>query len=302
MSEKYYQNIKSKKSKPGIDPYELLEIPRNISSLRKLNKIYKQLCLEYHPDRGGSEVTFKIMQQGIKIIQKDIIERLSYKDHDQLKQNSVNNYDKVDQDISGPNPETINFKKFDNNKFNSFYENNKIEDQDNYGYTEKDFEDIPQEESIGHCNKEKFKEEFTRRKKKYNRNNQIIVYDDVSGINDTSIKTTKIGERVTDFTDSSNKNLQCADYKKAYTEYNYLIDPENPSNRRQEHNNIHNLKSSRKNISYQMADNEVQDYTLRQRQKELEERERLDRQRQRDLHVQDRYRDLNSRFIEQFRI
>ena len=137
MSEKYYNNIKMKKLNNKIDPYELLEIPKNIMSLKKLNKIYKQLCLEYHPDRGGSELTFKIMQEAIKEIQQDIIDRISYKSHNQLKQNSTNNYDKVTQDISGINPETISFKKFNNSKFNHFFEENKIEDENNYGYSEK---------------------------------------------------------------------------------------------------------------------------------------------------------------------
>ena len=45
-----------------MDLYELLEINENNFDINSLKKNYHKMCLKHHPDKGGCEYKFKLIQ------------------------------------------------------------------------------------------------------------------------------------------------------------------------------------------------------------------------------------------------
>ena len=51
--------------------YELLEIDEKDFNMNILKKQYHKMCLKYHPDKGGDEQHFKLIQEAYETLSDD---------------------------------------------------------------------------------------------------------------------------------------------------------------------------------------------------------------------------------------
>jgi curved DNA-binding protein CbpA len=63
-------------SETTFDPYIILQIPHD-ASLKVIKKAYKKLARTHHPDRGGDEVTFEIINHAFSLL-TDEVERAKF--------------------------------------------------------------------------------------------------------------------------------------------------------------------------------------------------------------------------------
>ena len=76
--------------------YELLEIDENNFNMNILKKQYHKMCLKHHPDKGGCEYHFKLIQEAYEVLSDDNKRTLynNYKRFSFLK-----NYDFTDEEF-----------------------------------------------------------------------------------------------------------------------------------------------------------------------------------------------------------
>ena len=224
-------------------------------------------------------------------------------DHNQLR----NNY--KDFQETRPSEPVMNINSehsFNRDLFNLAYEENREGDIFDKGYSDwmkkedtNEELDIPSSLKNGNFNENLFHSEFSKHKKKLNKNvNSIIKYDqpqvDISYKGKDSLVI--LGqEKISDFSGESSGGLGYRDLKDAYTN-TLLIDAEDVDISTRS-NNINDKTLERKNISYELNEEGQMKEAKRISDEEISEKRRIERLRMFDEHASESYERIHTRML-----
>jgi len=258
-----------------LDPFNLLEI--SFLNLDGLYDKYISLRNIYHPDKGGDINQFKLAMDALEIMKIVRSGRLIDKNFDELKQ-GYNEYDKTEK---RPMPVDFSMKnKFNISKFNTFFNENKFENQNNNGYGEMmvpsstEREDIDIEKTIN--NEKLFNNEFTKYKNNKNKNLDLTIYSVPEPLSSSNNTFEKLGADTTNYTYSSD-NISYTDYKDAYESKN-IINISDNNIKRTQYKNLEELEEARKNDSLKMSSEQsvaIDKYTDHVEKKEHDRKQRF---------------------------
>ena len=272
-----------------IDPYKILDISKNYDE-RSLKKAYLKMANKTHPDKGGDERKFKIVTIAYKVLMKKLSTRESDKIHNDLKKNAEN--------FIKTQPTTnLKGKNFNMEVFNREFDQNRTSDEftDN-GYGDWFTKNKPTNQPTKKLNKQNFNDEFQKHKSKQV-GSQLQRYTEpkelVSMSNADSILV--LGkEKVTSYTGESN-GLHYRDLKEAYEEPT-LIDV-NSVNINNRENNIEGYNRQRKNIKFQMSENDMRKQALKLKREEIDEENRMRQLSERDEQSRVSYERIHQRLM-----
>ena len=187
--------------------------------------------------------------------------------------------------------------RFDQDKFNKFFNDNKLNDETQ----EQGYIDWMQKHEVkeapkynGSFNSSSFNQHFNNNAQTVSNNKQIIKYEEPEAM----VTCKKLGfaelgrDKIDDYSgeNKSMKNLNFMDYRVAHTT-SRIVDPKTVS--REEFRNVDELEKSRANVSFQMTE---EDYALYMRKKRIQDKEEEKRQmiqQSYDQRVQQHYMKIN---------
>ena len=265
-----------------IDPYKVLNLPKNYNK-EMLRNAYKQMALKAHPDKGGSEYLFKLVTQCYKFLYAELKKRNADKQYYELKNDFLKSNTETEKN-SKEKPTLQNMfyngSRFDQQKFNKFFEDNKIKDEVNeIGYKEwmqkHKVKDAPKYR--GSFNQDGFNSHFEKHSKMSKDHKQIIKYQEPEAL--VTVKKlgfTELGQdNIDDFSgeNKSMKHLNYMDYKIAHTT-SRIIDPKTVQ--RQNFRNVQDLEKARENVQYQMTEEQyLEQLKIQKLQKKQEEQRQM---------------------------
>ena len=253
-------NDKIQSLKENFDPYYILGVNKEDNN-DKIEKQFKKLILKTHPDRGGNSDLFQLVIQAYNTIYNDRLSNSGINNHHDVNQlrNQHNQFEE-----QRPQYENVNMssKKFDSDKFNMVYEDNKMYNPYDDGYG-----DWSKEEVNDNQPKNVKESDFNNVFNQHN-NHQIQKYivpeEMYAGIN---IECETLGIRkIDDFTKGfsmSDNTLQYTDLKRALGGNELIID----NNIQTEDRDIQNYKSKRESCINEVNEVEQNYY----KQKEIED-------------------------------
>lgn len=287
-------------SNNNIDALEIFGL-NNDYTLDELKIQYKKLALKYHPDTGCKDTNkFKLVSKAYVILKEKYNSRQTNRHHNEMKtgySSFVENQDKK-----------MNFKldpeKFDINKFNQLYEENKIKSKNESGYGDwktTNTAEEPEQIFSEKFNINMFNNAFNEAKKKNKNNTQLIVYDDpLPSDKGTVMNFSDIAdEKINDFSSDVYGNLTFTDYKQAHT-HTKLIDADDTSYHRKNYRNVEELERDRSNIQYTMSDVDARRYEEKKEINKKKEYERLQNIQYQDNVQEEHFNRLNKLMINNF--
>lgn len=272
----------------SFDPYQVLGLPKT-TTIDTLKKTYKQLALKNHPDRGGSEVLFKL----IELSYRKILEKLKLKQIDkqfnELKSDFTEYRKKTQTNTTShvqftPTEHTNynNITDF-NTRFNKIFDDNRIQDAQTQGYkhvmdtSTTNREDIDIDKKMSHFTIETFNNEFNKIDP-HTSSKKLMKYKEPAPIYlNNQLQFTELGiDKIDDFsgTNDIKNSLHYTDYMKAHTT-SKLIDPSHIRSRTFSYKNINDIESDRDNISFQMNQQELDKHTRHLQKQQMKEAKRL---------------------------
>lgn len=286
-----YDNVEKKIK---IDPYKILDISKNYDE-RSLKKAYLKMANKTHPDKGGDERKFKIVTIAYKVLMKKLSARDSDKIHNELKKNSEKFIKSQDTDIRENSK--LKDKNFNMEVFNREFDQNRTSDEfADTGYGDWLTKNEPTNKPTKKLNKQNFNDEFQKHKSNQ-KGSQLQKYSEprelVSMSNADSILVLG-NEKVTSYTGESN-GLHYRDLKEAYEEPTLIdVNSVNISNRE---NNIDGYSRQRKNIKFQMSENDMKRQALKIKREEIDEKNRIKRLSERDEQSRISYERIHQRLM-----
>ena len=302
-----------------IDPLKVLSLPQNFNK-EMLRDVYKKMALKSHPDKGGSEYLFKLVTHCYKYLSAELKKKEADKQFYELRQefqNAIGNVDNTSSSHStrrtqstsssssrskhrekeAVNSTFYNGSHFDQEKFNRYFEDNKLKDEVyEVGYKEwmekHEVKEAPK--FRGSFNSNGFNNHFEKHAQVAKDHKQLIKYQEPEAL--VAVKRlgfTELGQdNIDDFSgeNKSIKHLNYMDYKIAHTT-SRIVDPNTVN--RQDFRNIQELERARENVSYQMTEQELVDMMKRQKlQQKMEDKRQATLQAQ-DRRVEQHYERLN---------
>ena len=276
-----------------IDPYKLLDVKKT-DSLETISKKYRRLALKFHPDRGGNSDAFQALTKAYLSIGEELKKKEEEKSYFDLKKD-FNNYDENQNSMPCPLGKG---EKFNSNLFNEIYEENKLNDPTNFGYSDwmksnKKTEKQPDTIFSDKFNINIFNSVFNNLKENETHNQVAKIYEPEALFNDKKgMNFMELGQDAEDlnFTKLNNGGLNYTDYKEAMTK-SHLV-PKNIENKKI-YKNIEELEKSREKIDYKMSDKDLVAYQNIIRKKEIDEESRIHRIRQNDKNISEQYKKIN---------
>jgi curved DNA-binding protein CbpA len=269
----------------NIDPYKLYGFKTNKFTLNELKEKFREYALQTHPDKNnGDSRNFNIIKNAFRFLYDELKKNEVDKQFLDLKNNSKKY---IDNQLNVKNEKLSD--NFDLNKFNTVYNDNKIETTYDNGYSDWITANKFNSESISRNNKlttGNFNDVFNKQVKV---SNEIINYEEPKTLymnNDNSVL--ELGTTVKNYTGKT-KNIAFTDYKEAHTT-NRLVDPNSAKNHT--YSNINELEQSRSNIK-ELTQEELLNIELKKsREQEYEQQRIHNLQRLDNLHF-DNYDKLN---------
>ena len=295
------QGQQEKKESQKINPYKILRLSKQYNE-NELKKAYLQAAMITHPDRGGSELEFKKVQLSYQVLLKKLQQSKDSSDHNELRDNSKQYISKqgetqvVNRDLS---------KNFNNVSFNKIFDQNRIENVYDSGYStwmeenkveDKDIENV----FNGKYNEEKFNSHFDKAKKEQQQQlgDKLVKYSepqvDISFKGKDSIMVLGQGN-ISDFSGESSGGLQYRDYRDAYSN-TFLIHEETVDNKKRARS-VREAELERKQTSYVMSEEDQRKVALKKKREEQEEQERIRRLSTNDQKYFDAYDQVHQRML-----
>ena len=274
---------------------KLFELDKNYDE-HSLKKGYLKLALKYHPDKGGDAENFKKITQAYQFLLKKLGEKDSRKSHNDLK---TENEEFLRNQMSD-NRHNVNLAdKFDTNVFNKIYEENRLENNFDNGYGKWIEENPVTSDKIerGDVSKNNFHQKFQEKKKKQMKG-EIVRYEEpqvsISFRGKDSLVTLGDG-KIDDFSGESSSGLKYRDYRDAYSN-SHLIDVSSVdiSHRSK---TILQANSERKNVSYEMSQEDLEKQKKIQLMEEKREEERIRRLQKYDQRAFSTYDAIHQRML-----
>jgi hypothetical protein len=266
---------------------------------KEIKTAYRNLAMKHHPDKGGNEEIFKLLTKAYLAL---------------IKENEGNNYvEKTFMDLKSgvsqstppphqsPQPNSMGGDDdFDVNKFNQFFETNRLDDVDfdnGYGdWKTTDTSEKPKQIFNQKFSNEVFNTVFNElthtensKNQQNNANQQIQIYEDPQplsvnnrlGYSNLDYRKTDDYSKEYDIQDGSSKNgIYFTDYKKAYTQTT-LVNP-NTIQERKAYKDVEDLSKARETQDFTMTEADRLLVEKKKQQVEAVEAERLMRLRSRD--------------------
>jgi curved DNA-binding protein CbpA len=280
----------------NIDYNYLFGLNKNFT-LDELKASYKKLVIATHPDRpNGSEKKFKLVSEGYKQLLEELKKKEVDKQYVELRNQSKEYMENQKNEI---NVNITNKDDFDIKIFNKIYKENRLSDVNDTGYeswiksNSFDTEEITKTFK-GNFNINRFNNSFSYTKK----NNEIIKYQEPQALDLTSkLGCTVLGlDNISSFSkqEMKNKDLNYSDYREAYTTLNTI----NPGDVKfKKYKNVDDLKSDRKNISFELSDEDRQNVYINKKKQELLEKKRQSKIQSNDQQIFDNYHKINKILI-----
>jgi len=284
-------------SKKEIDPYKVLGLDRNAPlDERVLKKAYIRRAKKYHPDKGGDKTIFQMISIAYTVLKKKIQDSKQDLSHQELR-GGFREYLEERQEKINPK---LTGQDFDVKLFNKIFDDNKITEPTDKGYSQWMDENKLEEKDKnkmfnGKFNKSMFDSVFAEEKRKQERmygNSQIVKYEGPQALMSLESQTSEIGQDdIEDFSGNTN-NLQYRDYKDAFTR-SCLISEESVDPR-QEYNSMEHYQQERGNISFELSPEEAHRQEYLERKRQEQEHKRREIASQRDTNYEQQYNRINS--------
>lgn len=279
-----------------MDPYQILDLPKKFT-LQELKDKYKTLAIKVHPDKGGTEELFLLVTKCYKMLLEEYKKKTSQKEYHELKADFQKNQAKPKAPTNVPSREG---GKFDLDRFNQVFSDNKLENAYDKGYkdwmTDEQVKDIPKPK--GSFKLDSFNDRFEKNNVDKT-NKYIIKYREPEPLMASKkIGFTELGEEdVDDFSgDNTNKrNLNYMDYKVAHTT-SKIVDPKLLKNVKS-FKNVEELEKHRGSIRYEMDEDTMEDYEARMKLEKLKERQRKEAMQKQEQQISDHYERVNMLFL-----
>lgn len=280
-----------------INPYKLMDLDQNCS-LKDLEKKYKKIAIQVHPDRGGNNDAFQALTKAYLSIKKDLEMKIQDKDFFSLKKNSqIHNNEDYDNAPLGKG------EKFNNSIFNQIYEENKLENNNDIGYSNwiknntiaNEKNNNKKELFNDKFNLSVFNSVFNDNREIGKKNTQILKYDNPKPISNSNINFMEIDtDEQKGFTkENKDCNLFYTDYKEAMTNTNNITCNNLSENLKVR--DIKSLKKERKNISFTQSPEEIRLNAIKKKEEKQKEYQRLERIKKRDQLISKQYLNINNR-------
>jgi curved DNA-binding protein CbpA len=272
----------------GIDPYKILEVRKNFT-LDELKENYKKIALRVHPDKGGNEYMFNLVTSCFKELMREYKRRISDVQHDELKTAFTKYSSQTAQQQKGPD-------RFNLEKFNKLFEENKMPDVADIGYDDwYKKEDKSKDPAFKGGSQEAFNRHFDKYVKASGESKHIVKYKEPEALfSGKKIHCMDLGvQDVDDFSgdNTSLKKLNFSDLKLAHTT-SRIVDPRQVS--RAEYKSIDELKKDRGNVRFEMNNDEKKDYIRKQQHQQEMEYQRQTFLKQKDNEIERHYQRVNN--------
>jgi curved DNA-binding protein CbpA len=270
--------------------YTLLGVPANYT-MDQLKIAYRKKAIMTHPDKGGSPELFDEVTKAYF----SLLEKLKNKESDKqfldLKSQSKNYIEQQ----SGDNRQNINLEKmtvskesFNVKAFNKIFEENKIADPNDIGYSDwlKDDSNVKEPPKVFSTkfNLDVFNSTFENWKDQDEHlSREIVVRDEPQALVLSKTGYSELGvDRIDDFSksDINARNLGYTDLKQAYSR-NGIMNTKSITPR-ESYKNIQEYEKARSNISYQMSEEDIRRQEYKKQQEEEAEALRVQRVQSRD--------------------
>jgi curved DNA-binding protein CbpA len=288
------------------DPYKVLGIAPN-SNVYQIKQRYRQLARTMHPDRGGSEVLFNLLQISYaKILEEKKMQQID-KAFNELKIEFDTYVDKqnsqktrhVDMNNLDTNDERSTARLTFKEHFNKVFEESRQTNPYDVGYgddmltSKAHREDLSVNKVIDKFTIDKFNEAFQNTDSK---NTKILMKktEPTPFAMSKNLCFTELGvDKIKDFSGSNrtNKQLHYMDYKVAHST-SKLVDPR-LQERRKDYKNIDDLESQRSRVEFTMSKHDQQVYDERMLKKKRKEEQRHNNLIQQDESLNDHFNRVN---------
>jgi len=289
----------------SLDPYEVLNVSKTFT-WDELKDAYRKLAINTHPDKeGGNKDLFNIITHCFKKLAVEYKNREADKQHFDLKKQSVDYYDRLNNNMPHPSESLKPSKDISNAVFNKNFEKCKIyDDEIEFGYgsmmdeSSKTREDINIEKLAKKVDNKSFNELFD---KNVPISKQIIKYKEPEPlVLAKSLQFTELGgKKPDDYTSAMEKNntLAYTDYMKAH-DGKRLVDPE-IIKKMKEFKSVEDYQKYRENkIKRGLSDKEKKLLEQKKIKEEKAEFERLERLKQYDKKIEKSYETANRLFLQ----
>jgi len=250
----------------NLDPYDILGISPD-SDLHTIKQAYKIMLMKTHPDKMGDAKYFMMVHEAYNKITNVYKSKQSFND---MPSQNVSYSNSVEATY-----EPKKMENFSNNKFNTFFENNRI-DPGNY-----------MNKGYGMNTHLQYQEDFEDMKKtKCNiPNEQMVIYKEPEPVSSGFDNCYQYGvSEINDFTGGGG-----VDINKAYCNKAELVDTV------QRHKSLKDLQKSRSQQSFNQTEEDKK--TIKKREKELKKLEELRLSQMNDTNekIRNMYISLNNR-------
>ena len=281
--------------KKQIDPYKVLGLNKTDPLDEKiLKKAYIRKARKYHPDKGGNKQMFQMISIAYTVLKKKIQDSRQDLSHEELRGGSRNFTENQEKKIN-PN---LTGQEFDINLFNKIFNDNKIPEPTDSGYSrwmKENNEDDTSKLFNGKFNKSMFDSVFTEEKRKQEQkygNSQIVKREGPQALMSLENGATELGQgHIEDFSGDAG-NLQYRDYRDAFTR-SCLISEE-AADARQDYQSIQHYEADRSRLSYQISPEEERRQAFLEKKKKQREQQRRQNARQKDQSYEQQYNKINS--------
>lgn len=216
-----------------LDIYTLLNVKRNAFTMEELKANYRKLSRSLHPDRGGDERLFKIVTNAFRTLMAEARNRAGDATHDELKRGYERAADQGSASDGIPRMFAGRNAKDTLKKFNKFFEENKMVNEEDEGYGAMmsapvgsgDRADVPVPQMYtGGYSHDRFNSVFDSRVAPPTER-RLAVFDELGAarLSSSFAVASLDGRRPDDFSGSNGK-LEFVDYMKAHSS-GRLVDP-----------------------------------------------------------------------------
>lgn len=253
----------------NLNPYDVLGVHHG-SDFNTVKKAYKKMLIYTHPDKTGDAASFMLVHKAFNEIQKLYKQNKAFQDAPKQKVKYQNTHE---------NPVNIfNNSKFDGNKFNCYFEKNKIKGLNPYskGYSNMMHSSSKHREEISELNNHNVK---TLKR-------DVVIYKEPEPINQLYTSNYELlgASEIKDFTCNSGGT----DYMKAY------MNPEDKIDTVKKYKNLQDYQSQRESQCFQLSREDIE----YQKQKEMNLRKleqfRLQKMSNNNKYINECYTNLNN--------
>ena len=291
-----YENDLNNFNNSNIDGRDLFKLSPNYT-MDELKIAYRNLARRFHPDRpDGNHEKFQIITKAYMSLMEELKMKEKDKQFNELKQES----DLFRQQQENDPRQNIKFKtgRFDPKLFNKIYDENRLHDVRDQGYTE-------------WINSTKLEEREIEKPEVFSDNFNINVFNNIfeQQVKNTHEMVEFKEPQAQNFNDFSNTSgllgidsidnfggSGYADFREAHTMHR-LVDHRFEASGKPKIKSLDQLKAERSNIT-KLTEEELREVELSKKKKEKEDADRMYRMKTQDEEYSNQFNKMNHRFLE----